>query len=177
MTAVIAYVTKEGTLMISDSCGSNGDTKSSFTQPKCFETGEFKIGFCGSFTLGQSIQHSEKLSKLRKSKSKTIEEHICNKVIPLIKEIITKNSIEAEESEIILCWKQRIFVISCLDFSFLEFINGYALIGQGEDILRGVVEFIGKVQFEKYLRMNLTKVMDIISKCYTGVSYPFMFLE
>lgn len=175
MTSVIAYKFKNNIIMMSDSCGSTSYQKNVFTQEKCFKFGKLKIGFCGSFAAGQALFYSKELKKLKKTNQETIDDFVFNKVIPLIKKLV--ENIDTEESDFIIAYDDRFFVIDGIDFSMLEDSNGYTAIGSGEHILIGAVEIMGKENFEKDLENNLYHVMKLIEKHHTGVSQPFKLLK
>lgn len=174
MTAVIAYVKNKKVYMISDSCGSTEWKKNTYTQDKCFEVGELKIGFCGNFASGQKLFYSNDLKKLKKPKNMRVDRFMFEKVLPIIKHL-TKDD-DTEDSDFIVSHSGRIFVISGIDFYLLEPDHNYVCIGSGEDILYGAVEVHGKELFEKNLTDNLIKVMVIIEKYHKSVQRPFKIL-
>ena len=58
MTCIVAVAKDEHVWMAGDLMGSNGFTKKIYSDTKVFVNGDFIIGYCGSFRMGQILQYN-----------------------------------------------------------------------------------------------------------------------
>ncbi|CAM0111736.1 peptidase HslV family [Vibrio phage 166E36-1] len=58
MTCIVAVAKDEHVWMAGDLMGSNGFTKKVYSDTKVFVNGDFIIGYCGSFRMGQILQYN-----------------------------------------------------------------------------------------------------------------------
>ncbi len=139
MTAICAIVDKKNkrTILASDKLGSNRFTGQAYKTRKIFKVGILAIAMCGSYRMGQVLQHNLKPREFQNNE--TIENYIFNYLETEIRKLfkekgilsITNNVERIDGGEFIVGIKDRIFVLQG-DVAFLEPERIYATSGSGQ---------------------------------------------
>lgn len=138
MTAISSIIDEKNgvTYLASDRMGSNGFTGKDYKTKKVFHNGILSIAMCGSYRLGQILQHNLKPRNFEIGE--TIDNYVFNYLDLEIKKVLRErgylqkeNEIERlKEAEAIIAIKDRIFILQG-DFAFLEPERIYATSGSG----------------------------------------------
>lgn len=139
MTAICAIIDKKNkrTILASDKLGSNRFTGHTYKTNKIFKSGILTIAICGSYRMGQVLQHNLKPREFKNKE--TIEEYVFDYLESEIRKVfkdkgvlsISENVESIKNSEFIFAIKDRLFILQS-DIAFLEPETIFATSGSGE---------------------------------------------
>lgn len=139
MTAISAIIDRKNkkTYLASDQMGSDRFTGENFKTKKIFHNGKLTFAICGSYRLGQVLQHN--LSPRPFQEGETIEKYVFDYLEKHIRDIFrerkclkTVDSVEVlGNAEFIVAVKDRIFILQD-DLAFLEPEKIFATSGSGK---------------------------------------------
>ena len=145
MTCVVAVIGNDGTFCLAgDSAAVEDNMIVKRATPKVFQIGEFAIGYCHSFRLGQIIEYFFKPPVLPEGADhKELMSYMVTKFIPTLKKALEKNDYPLQEDEksdwsLIVCVRNSIFTIES-DFHVGSDYDNFAAIGAGAEYALGSI--------------------------------------
>ena len=142
MTCILGLEYDGGIAMGGDSASSNGSIVRLSTTPKVFRLPNMLIGYTWSFRMGQIIQYSKDVPKIKAKKSNY--KYLINDFVPFLRDIFkdagwlkTENSRD-EGGEFLIGLRGEIFKLQS-DFSVLRYDDGFAAVGSGADFALGAL--------------------------------------
>lgn len=173
MTLIAAVVHDGQVWMGGDSAAIDGDDLTIPRTDKVFTTGDWLVGYCESFRLGQVVRFRLKFAEPKGD----LVEHLATVVVDELRKQLHKNGVakatEAEESmpgSLLLGIDGRLFSIES-DYAVLEHPT-YAAIGCGAPYALGSLWSTGSADPAERL---MTALLAAERHC-TGVSRPFTIL-
>jgi ATP-dependent protease HslVU (ClpYQ) peptidase subunit len=176
VTCIAGVVTKEGVLLAGDSLGSDGYAGKNYIAPKVFRlSSQVAAGFCGSYRMGQLIEHHLELPPLGGDE----QAWAIKTLIPQIRDLFTDGGFahvkdnEETGGTWLLAVRRRLFLVQD-DYSVLEARQPYNAVGCGEDFATGAMHALWKPPV-KNPRAFLRAALDAASAFSTGVAAPYNF--
>lgn len=180
MTCVVAVLGNDGTFCLAgDSAAVEDNMIVKRATPKVFQIGEFAIGYCHSFRLGQIIEHFLKPPALTKELDrKELIAYMVTKFIPALKKTLEDNDYPFQDDEktdwsLIICVRNTIFTIES-DFHVGCDYNNFAAIGAGAEYALGSIWSINDRANAVEAAEKALAAAEYFSPNVTG---PFHFIE
>jgi len=134
MTAIVGFVKNGNVYMAGDTLGSNGFTKSEYTESKVFINGDFILGYTSSFRFGEILEYNFKPPKQENGVSD--KRYLVTSFIPELRKCLEENKYTAKDQAgtsgtALLGYKGKLYKLQD-DFSILEASVGYDSCGSGE---------------------------------------------
>jgi ATP-dependent protease HslVU (ClpYQ) peptidase subunit len=188
MTCIVALSVGNKVFMGGDSAAS--DEKSGLilqvTDPKVFKVGQFGIGFCDSFRMGQILQYSWTPPIYKPTTGfKNLDKFMRTKFVESIKEAYQENgygrfgnnaSEDGDEGGIIIIAVQntgRIFIMD-VDYHISEVDVEYLAEGSGQQVALGSLHSTSAV---KTPRKRVRMALEAAAKFIMTVRGPFTIIE
>ena len=177
MTCIVA-IEKDGKVtMGGDRLGSNGYTGAPVAQAKVFTKNHVTIGYCGSFRMGQLLQHALDLPLI--SESTDLDKWVAIEFMQAIRKAYADNGWdkqkdgEAHGGNFLLAVRGRCYEIQS-DYSYLRHISGEYAIGSGQDYALGSLRSTrNKMSTVKRILESLETAAEYV----VSVSAPFDIVE
>ena len=184
MTCVVAVLGYDGTVCLaSDSSAVEDNLILRRAAPKIFKLGEFGIGYCHSFRLGQIIEHFLKPPTLAKEASeKEILGYMVTKFVPALKAVLEQNDYPTQDDEktdwsIIVCVRGCIFTIES-DFHVGYDRTPFAAIGAGTEYALGSMKTsMSSARREIGAKLVAENALWVAEYFSPSVTSPFDFIE
>lgn len=182
MTCVAGVKTATGVLLAGDSRGTNDDagSQATFTAPKVFRlTSEIAVGYCGSFRMGQLLEHHVTTTALRGDEASWA----ITELVPTIREVLkthgytTVENNEETAGSFLLAVRGRLFEVHS-DFAVLERDDAYTAIGSGQMVALGAMHALWEPKIghtPAAARAFLKTALDAAAAFATGVAPPYRF--
>lgn len=130
MTCIVGLIDKGRVWMGADSSANfEGDEIETWVNPKVFPSGEYLIGFTGSFRVGQQLQHGNHFKPLPAGHD--IMAHLVTVVMPDLKKVVGKSA----PDEMLIAHGGRLFKVGA-EYVVSEHTN-YAAVGTGKTWAQG----------------------------------------
>jgi ATP-dependent protease HslVU (ClpYQ) peptidase subunit len=178
VTCIVGVKTKGGVLLGGDSLGSDGSSGMSYQAPKVFRlTRQVAAGMCGSFRMGQLLQHHVVAGDVGGDELKWA---ITN-FVPAIRDVFSEHGYahikdnEETGGTFLLAVRDRLFKVQD-DYSVLESRKPYDSCGSGEDFALGAMHALWKNDLRQP-RKYLTAALDAASEFAVGVAAPYHFTQ
>lgn len=153
MTCIVGFVEKKHVYMAGDHMGSDGYSDLHYNNQKVFINGDFIIGYCGSFRMGQILQYDWVQPKRPKTMNNDLQ-YIVKLVVPsIMKAFDCKGFLQTAHSSdeagqklggnFLLGYKGKLYHVQA-DFSVLEDTRGYDAVGCGLDFAKGALYWLSK---------------------------------
>lgn len=153
MTCIVGFVEKKRVYMAGDHMGSDGYSDLHYNNQKVFINGDFIIGYCGSFRMGQILQYDWVQPKRPKTMNNDLQ-YIVKLVVPsIMKAFDCKGFLQTAHSSdeagqklggnFLLGYKGKLYHVQA-DFSVLEDTRGYDAVGCGLDFAKGALYWLSK---------------------------------
>lgn len=174
MTCVVAVTDGKKVCMAGDSGAVDESSITISAVPKVFTKGEFIIGYCHSFRLGQIIQHIFTPPALPANKTITDDaliSYMVKKFVPDLKRCLDENNFpyhddEKNDWELLVGVRGRIFNVQD-DWQVGIDILPYAAIGSGSPYALGAL----------FINQDITAALDAASRFSPFVCPPYTILE
>ena len=184
MTCVVAVRGHDGKICLAgDSSAVDENLIFKRVTPKVFLLGEFGIGYCHSFRLGQIIQYFFKPPVIPKeAQEKDIIQYMVTKFIPALKSVLEANDYPTQDDEktdwsIIVCIRGMIFTIES-DFHVGHDYVPFSAIGAGTEYALGSMQTnAGSERKEVNAKLVAEEALRVAEYFSPNVSGPFDFLE
>lgn len=177
MTCVVAVTDGLKVKMGSDSAAANDDVISQRVCPKVFVRGEFGIGYCYSFRLGQIIEYFFEPPKI--DKDVDLMRYMVTKFVPALKVALEENDYPYHEDEkdrwmVLVGIRGKIFCIES-DFQVGLDAEEVAAIGAGAELALGAMFVSLELDYEllEIAELGLTAA----AKFSPFVIEPFLYIE
>lgn len=137
MTCIVGLVEDGVTYLGGDSSASDGATVGAIATRKVFRTGEYLVGWCGSFRFAQIIQY---MTGLTEPHGRDIDAFMAVEFAEEIQETLRANKfdIRKNESDVLVGLRGRLYKLQT-DFSIIRVRKGYDVIGSGTDVALGAL--------------------------------------
>jgi ATP-dependent protease HslVU (ClpYQ) peptidase subunit len=169
MTCIVGIAEAGKVYLGGDSAGVYGDIDVVVRRDrKVFKTGEFVIGFAGSFRMGQLLAHA--LSPPKISGDPTV--YMVKKFIPSIQVLFDMNGYAlTEDAQFLIGFRGKLFEVGP-DLSIGENESDYVSIGLGSPYAYGSLYTSAGQPTDR-----ITKALDAAAHFSGGVVGPFTFVE
>jgi ATP-dependent protease HslVU (ClpYQ) peptidase subunit len=175
VTCIIAIETDGQVVMGGDRMGSNGHTGEPVSFPKIFQKDNLLIGYCGSFRMGQLLQHA--LDVPLKTLTDDVDRWVSIDLMQAMRKAYKENDWDnkrddvAEAYPILLAVSGRCYEIQA-DFSYLRSMTGEYVTGSGSSYAQGSMHSTrGKASAKKRIEMALQAAAEYV----VSVAGPFDF--
>lgn len=137
MTCIVGLVSEGITYMGGDSSASDGYTVDAIATPKVFKTGEYLIGWCGSFRFAQIIQY---MTGFTSPSGRDIDAFMAVEFAAEIRKSLKTNKydVKKNESDLLVGLRGRLYRLQT-DFSIIRVRTSYDVIGSGTDVALGAL--------------------------------------
>lgn len=158
MTCIVGLEHPDGVTIGGDSAAAVDDSVDVVEAPKVFKVGEYLIGYCESFRMGQLLAY-----RLRVPEQKCADdlEHLATVFVDRVREVLHKGGVakttESEEGNVgalLVGYRGRLYSVET-DYAVLRSARGYQAIGCGADFAIGSIGSTAGPA-EKRVRLALT---------------------
>lgn len=177
MTCIVAIEKDNKVIMGGDRLGSNGHTGAPVSESKMFIKGHVTIGYCGSFRMGQLLQHALDLPLI--SESTDLDKWVAVDFMKAIRKAYADNGWdkqkdgEAHGGSFLLAVMGRCYEIQS-DYSYIRNISGEYAIGSGQDYALGSLRSTrGRMTTHKRILESLETAAEYV----VSVSAPFDIID
>lgn len=142
MTCIVGLEHDGGVTIGGDSAAAADDLVDVVTAPKVFRVGEYLIGYCESFRMGQLLAY-----RLRVPEQKYADdlEHLSTVFVDRVREVLHKGGVakstESEETNVgsfLLGYRGHLYSVES-DYAVLRSVRGYQAVGCGADLAIGSI--------------------------------------
>lgn len=179
MTCIVAVEHEGKVWMGGDSAASRDDDIVRRSNNKVFVTGDFLIGFSGSFRIGQLLQYAFKPQK--QARNQADMEYMVVDFVDSLRRLLRDKGLlmeekegEAHDSEILIGYKSRIYVIES-DFHVGLPTASYAACGSGAPYAMGAMYVLNEQLLSPQEKINIA--LSASAEYCTGVKPPFTILS
>lgn len=187
MTCIIGITTDEGTLIASDSLGSNEFSKLSRLDNKIFKLNDVLFGVAGSYRISQILQYHLDIENYKHADfaDYSVNEYIHKYLVIKIRQVLmehgalkVQDGIESIDASILIAVSNCIFVM----YSDLQIeISRYSFnsIGSGSDIANGILKALTKDDKDHsfYHRYDLlVSTLESVESFIPSVQGPFTYI-
>lgn len=176
MTCIVGIVDKGRVYIGGDSAGVGGWSMAVRVDQKVFENSGFLFGFCGSFRMGQLLQHAFIPPPMPEGKDLTA--YMVTDFIDAVRDCFLQGGFAERRKEVetggffLVGTRGRLFQIES-DYQVGERANGWDAIGCGEDIALGVLHATqGRAPTKR-----IQAALDAAVEYSAGVRGPFHILS
>lgn len=172
MTCVIGLVHRKRIYMGADAAATGSRFIRTTNLPKIFRNGPCLIGYCGSFRMGQVLEHCLKIPTKRNSQS--TDTYMVTRFIDAVRtEFKTQGVTSVEQSrekggQFLVGYAGRLFSINS-DFHVGDMSDGFDCIGSGAAVALGAMKALEGVP----PRERIQRSLEIASYYVTDVAGPF----
>jgi len=139
--------------------------------PKIIQRGPLTLAYAGSIRAAQILEHLVEVPQApRRGKP---ERFLVRGLVEPLRASLRAHGASSEESQInlLIAYRKQLWFLGD-DFSIVAATNGYAVAGEAEDIVRGVLEATeGQPQ-----ELRVQKALEISAKLCPSVASPFHYL-
>lgn len=174
MTCIVGLVSDGKVFIGGDSAGVANLSLTIRADAKVFKNGDYVMGFCGSFRMGQLLRHS--FSPPKRHPDTDLEKFMVTDFVNAVRGCLKDGGVaesynDAEKGGFFLVgYAGRLFQIQS-DYQVGESVDGYDAIGCGEDIAKGTL-----FATEKLKPADRTRVaLEAAERFSAGVRGPFHF--
>lgn len=172
MTCVIGLIHKKRIYMGADSAAVGRRFIRKTNLPKVFRKGPFLIGYCGSFRMGQVLEHSLKLP--RQAAEQSDLDFMINGFIESARHILRGKGVVAVEQQkekggqFLVGYHGRLYSINS-DFHVGDMLDGFDCIGSGAPIALGAMKALEKLG----PMQRIERALEITAYFASEVTGPF----
>lgn len=172
MTCVIGLVHRKRIYMGADAAASGNRFIRTTNLPKIFRNGPCLIGYCGSFRMGQVLEHCVKIPERKKGES--TEAFMVTRFIDTVRaefKLQGVSSIEQNKEkggQFLVGYEGRLFSINS-DFHVGDMYDGFDCIGSGAPIALGAMKALEELPPRRRIEQSL----EITAYYMSDVSGPF----
>jgi ATP-dependent protease HslVU (ClpYQ) peptidase subunit len=173
VTCIVAVVEGDSIWMGGDSAGSAGNWLTIRADQKVFRNGEFIMGFCGSYRMGQLLRYA--FVPPKQPRRADVHRYMVTTFVDEVRDTLKKggfarkkDDVEEIDGAFLVGYRGRLFEIEC-DYQVGEAVDGFAATGSGASIAQGALCVTQGMDPRKRLRVAL----DAAERYSTGVRRPF----
>jgi len=144
--------------------------------PKIFRRGPFLMGYCGSFRMGQVLQHTLKIPE--QDKNETDDSFMVNRFIENVRAAFKRQGVTSIEQnkekggQFLIGYHGRLFSINN-DFHVGDMLDGFDCIGSGAAVALGAMKALeGRPPKER-----IEQALEIAAYYVADVTGPFHLLS
>ncbi len=174
MTCVIGLVHRKRVYMGADSSASGTRFIRTTNLPKVFHKGPCLFGYCGSFRMGQVLEHCLEIPK--HPAREAIDTYMVTRFIEAVRSAFKAEGVSSIEQnkekggQFIVGYRGRLFSINS-DFHVGDMLEGFDCIGSGAPVALGVMKALEDVP----PRQRIEKALEIAAYYVSDVTAPFHF--
>lgn len=176
MTCVIGLVHRKRIYMGADSAATGQRFIRTTNLPKVFRNGPYLIGYCGSFRMGQVLEHCLKIP-LRK-RGEAVDTFMVTRFIDAVRAEFKAQSVTAIEQskekggQFLVGYAGRLFSVSS-DFHVGDMADDFDCIGSGAAVALGAM----KALEDQPPKQRIERALEITSYYVSDVAGPFLCLS
>lgn len=173
MTCIIGVVEGDKVWMGGDSAGITGYGLTVRADQKVFRNGEFLMGFCGSYRMGQILRYA--FVPPKHPKRVDVYRYMVTTYVDAVRDALKKGGFARRKEEVeeidgsfMVGYRGRLFMVE-EDYQIAEAVDGFAAIGCGQEIAQGALCVTDGMDPRKRIRAAL----DAAERYSAGVRRPF----
>lgn len=173
MTVIVGVVEGDKVWMGGDSAGLTGYGLTVRADQKVFRNGDFLMGFCGSYRMGQLLRYS--FTPPRQPRRSDVYRYMVTTFVDGVRESLKKGGfarkkedVEEIDGSFMVGYRGRLFMVE-EDYQIAEAVDGFAAIGCGQEIAQGALCVTQGMEPRKRVRAAL----DAAERYSAGVRRPF----
>jgi len=172
MTCVIGLIHGSRIYMGSDSAAVGNRFIRTTNLPKIFRNGPFLIGYCGSFRMGQVLEHSLRIPRQKEDQSDIA--FMINVFIENVRNCLKEKGVASIEQRketgghFMVGYKGRLYSINS-DFHVGDMLDGFDCIGSGAPIALGAMKALEKTR----PKQRIEKSLEVAAYYSADVTGPF----
>ncbi len=172
MTCVIGLVHRKRIYMGADSAASGNRFIRTTNLPKVFRNGPCLIGYCGSFRMGQVLQHCLEVPK--QPPGEAAETYMVTRFIDAVRVAFKTKGVSAIEQNkekgghFMVGYRGHLYSINS-DFHVGDMLDGFDCIGSGAPVALGAM----KALEDQPPRERIQRALEITSYFISDVAPPF----
>jgi ATP-dependent protease HslVU (ClpYQ) peptidase subunit len=174
MTCVIGLVHRKRVYMAADSAAAGNRFIRTTNLPKIFRKGPCLIGYCGSFRMGQVLEHHLQIPDHIDDES--VDSYMVNRFIESVRTALKTQGVASVEQnkekggQFLVGYRGRLFSINN-DFHVGDMLDGFDCIGSGAAVALGAMKALEDLP----PRQRLEQSLEIASYYVPDVIGPFHF--
>lgn len=173
MTCIVGIVEGDRVWMGGDSAGLAGYSLTVRADQKVFRNGEFLLGFCGSFRMGQLLRYSFQPPK--QPRRSDVYRYMVTTFVDGVRDTLKKGGfarkkedVEEIDGSFLVGYRGRLFVVD-EDYQIAEALDGFVAVGCGQEIAQGALYVTQTMDARKRVR----RALDAAERYSAGVRRPF----
>ena len=172
MTCVIGLVHRKRIYMGADSAATGSRFIRTTNLPKVFRNGPFLIGYCGSFRMGQVLQHCLNIPK--QLPNENAETYMVTRFIEAVRTAFKSKGVSAIEQnkekggQFLVGYRGRLYSVNS-DFHVGDMLDGFDCIGSGAPVALGAMKALEDLP----PRDRIQRALEITSYFISDVGPPF----
>lgn len=179
MTCIVGIADGKGGVHIGgDSFGSDGHAGVILAEPKIFQIGEFVIGYCGSFRMGQILQYQ--FDPPSREEGQTDMAYLITSFIDHFRFTLEHTRFFSKEEPLeekmgpcVLGYRGEVYVIQD-DLAILHVVDDFVSVGSGGEVANAVLYATREIELDPASRLVLA--LDTAAYQLTSVRGPFHYL-
>jgi ATP-dependent protease HslVU (ClpYQ) peptidase subunit len=173
VTCIVGVVEGDRVFMGGDSAGIAGYALTVRADQKVFRNGDFLMGFCGSFRMGQLLRYA--FAPPKHPRRTDVYRYMVTTYVDSVRDTLKKGGfarkkedVEEIDGSFMVGYRGRLFVVD-EDYQITETVDGFAAIGCGQEIAQGALCVTQGMDPRKRVRAAL----DAAERYSAGVRRPF----
>jgi len=180
MTCIVGIADGKGGIHIGgDSFGSDGHAGVILAEPKIFQIGEFIIGYCGSFRMGQILQYQ--FEPPSREEGQTDMSYLITSFIDHFRYTLEQTRFFTKEEPLeekmgpcVLGYRGEVYVLQD-DLAILHVVDDFVSVGSGGEVANAVLYATREIELDPASRLVLA--LDTAAYQLTSVRGPFHYLH
>ena len=172
MTCVIGLVHRKRIYMGADSAASGSRFVRTTNLPKVFRKGPCLLGYCGSFRMGQVLEHCLEIPK--HPVREATDTYMVTRFIEAVRTAFKKEGVSSIEQnkekggQFLVGYRGRLFSVNS-DFHVGDMLDGFDCIGSGAPVALGAMKALEELP----PRQRIEKALQITAYYVPDVTAPF----
>ena len=180
MTCIVGIADGKGGVHIGgDSLGSDGHGGIVLAEPKIFQLGEFLIGYCGSFRMGQIIQYQ--FEPPAREEGQADMTYLTTAFIENVRYTLEATrffnkdeSIEEKMGDFVVGYRGEVYVVQT-DLAIIHGVDDFVSVGSGSEVANAVLYATRGLELPPENRLALA--LDTAAYQITSVRGPFHYMS
>ena len=175
MTCVIGLVHRRRIYMGADSAATGNRFMRTTSLPKGFQAGEHLIGYCGSFRMGQVLQHC--LASPEHPPGEAVDTYMVTRFVEAVRVAFKANWVPPADEQkergghFLVGYRGRLFSVNN-DFHVGDMHDGFDCIGSGAPVALGAMKALENLAPKE----RIERALEITSYYVSDVAPPFRIL-
>ncbi len=179
MTCIVGIADGKGGVHIGgDTFGSDGHSGVILAEPKIFQLGEFIIGYCGSFRMGQILQYQFEPPAREEGQSDmsyliTSFVDVFRGTLEMTRFFGKDEPLEEKMGDCVIGYRGEVYVLQ-EDLAIVHVVDDFVSVGSGGEVANAVLYATREIALDPASRLMLA--LDTAAYQLTSVRGPFHYL-